>query len=124
MKTAQQNKAFVERQANRDRLLQAALPHVTFDGWTERAFVAGIKDADMEKTDFRRFFPRGVRDALDHFSDWADRQMAAALADHAIDELPIRQRVALAVRLRLMAEPGPERPRYAVFQDFLESAQR
>jgi len=88
------------RQQSRDTLLLAALPHIAFDGWTDRAFQAGIADCGMKATDFHRFFPGGARDAVVHFSDWADRQMVAALADHDIAELSIRKRVALAVRLR------------------------
>ena len=92
-----------DRQESRDTLLLAALPHITFDGWTDKAFLAGIADRGMDTSEFRRFFPGGAREAIDHFSDWADRRMAAKLADHALDELSIRGRVALAVRLRFEA---------------------
>lgn len=101
--TAIPNSDLIDREESRDRLLCAALPHITFDGWTDKAFLAGIADCGMNKADFRRFFPGGARDAIDHFSDWADRQMVAGLADHAIDELSIRRRVALAVKLRFEA---------------------
>ena len=30
-----------------DRLLQATLPHVAFDGWSERALLAGAADAGV-----------------------------------------------------------------------------
>lgn len=100
---AKPNKDPSGRRASRDRLLLAALPHIAFDGWTERAFRAGIAESGMPETDFRRFFPGGMRDAVEHFSDWADRRMAAALAEHDIDKLPVREKVALAVRLRFEA---------------------
>lgn len=102
-KTTNPNNDIPERQASCDRLLLAALPHIAFDGWTNKAFLAGIADCAMDESDFRRFFPGGMRDAIGHFSDWADRRMVASLADHALDDLPIRQRVALAVRLRFEA---------------------
>jgi ubiquinone biosynthesis protein COQ9 len=38
-----------------------------------------------------------------HFSDWADRRMLAALAHRDLAALRLRERVALAVRLRLEA---------------------
>jgi ubiquinone biosynthesis protein COQ9 len=101
--TAKPNSDTDGRGENRDRLLLAALPHVAFDGWTDKAFRAGIADCGMAATDYRRFFPGGARDAVGHFSDWADRRMADGLAGHALDDLPIRERVALAVRLRLEA---------------------
>lgn len=101
--SAKPRKASPDRRESRDRLLLAALPHIIFDGWTDKAFLAGSADRGMEASDFQRFFPGGARQAIDHFSDWADRRMVAALADHALGELPIRQRVALAVRLRFDA---------------------
>ena len=101
--TANSSSDSVDRQESRDRLLLAALPHITFDGWTDKAFLAGIADRGMEASDYRRFFPGGARDAIDHFSGWADRRMVANLADHALDELSIRKRVTLAVRLRFEA---------------------
>lgn len=84
-----------------DRLLLAILPHVAFDGWTERALAAGARDLGEAELAVARFFPGGVRDVVDQFGDWADRQMAAALARHDLTSLRLRQRVALAVRLRL-----------------------
>jgi ubiquinone biosynthesis protein COQ9 len=101
--TANPNNDSVGRRESRDRLLLAALPHITFDGWTDKAFQAGIADRGMAASDFPRFFPGGARDAIGHFSDWADRRMVASLADHAVDELSIRKRVALATRLRFEA---------------------
>jgi len=91
------------REESRDRLLLVALPHVVFDGWTEKAFQAAIADLGAAATDYRRFFPGGAREAIGHFSDWADRRMAAGLAGHALGDLPVRKRVALAVRLRFEA---------------------
>ena len=98
--TAKSSNASVDREENRDRLLLAALPHIAFDGWTDKAFLAGAANCGMGKSDCKRFFPGGAGDAIGHFSDWADRRMVACLADHTIDELSIRKRVALAVRLR------------------------
>lgn len=92
----------MDRQQERDRLLLAILPHVTFDGWTDAAFRAGAIDCGQETVAVQRFFPGGVRDVIAHFSDWADRQMVAGLIDQG-DDLRLRERVARAVRLRLEA---------------------
>ena len=91
------------RAATRDRLLLAILPHVTFDGWTDRALAAGARDAGLPEVAVDRFFPGGVKEIVAHFGDWADRRMAAALAGHDPAALRLRERVALAVRLRLEA---------------------
>jgi len=91
------------RAAERDRLLLAALPHVAFDGWGAAALRAGARDAGMTAADIRRYFPGGGRDALAAFSHWADARMAAELARHDLAGLKVRERIALAVRLRLEA---------------------
>ena len=91
------------REQSRDRLLLAVLPHVAFDGWTDRALAAGARDAGMPEIDVQRFFPGGVKEIIAHFGDWADRRMAAELARHDPAALRLRERVALAVRLRLEA---------------------
>ncbi len=89
------------RAARRERLMLAALPHVAFDGWGRAALEAGARDAGMTPTDVERYFPGGAREALEVFSDWADTQMAAALAAHDLAALRVRERIRLAVRLRL-----------------------
>lgn len=91
------------RAEHRDRLLEAILPHVAFDGWTDAALRAGATDADMEFIAVERFFPGGSREIAAYFSDWADQKMLTALASHHIDDLKLRERVTLAVRLRLEA---------------------
>ncbi|MEX2454781.1 MAG: COQ9 family protein [Rhodospirillaceae bacterium] len=91
----------LERTEARDRLLVAALPHVTFDGWTDAAFRAGARDLGLDIREVHLLFPGGAREAVAHFSDWADRRMLIALGGHDLAALRLRQRVALAVRLRL-----------------------
>ena len=91
------------REEARDRLLLASLSHVVFDGWTDAALRAGAADRGMAAVDLKRFFPGGAREMIEHFSDWADRRMLAALAGHDLAAMPVRERVALAVRLRLEA---------------------
>jgi ubiquinone biosynthesis protein COQ9 len=92
-----------ERQAQRDALLVAALPHVPFDGWGRAALEAGARDLGLERADASRFFPGQAADMVAHFSDWADRRMAAVLADTDLSEMRVRDRIALAVRTRTEA---------------------
>ena len=92
----------------RDRVLLATLPHVVFDGWTERALAAGTADAGLTPDVALRAFPGGMVEFAEHFSEYADRRMTAALERRAGTELSGRQRLALAVRLRL-EELAPHR---------------
>ena len=89
-----------DNKAIKDSIVQNALPDVPFDGWTdqvlERAAVAAGYDASMVQA----VFPRGVRDALLHFSGWVDGLMLDQLKGVDPSAMKIRERVAFAVRTR------------------------
>jgi ubiquinone biosynthesis protein COQ9 len=85
----------------RDRLIEATLIHVVFDGWTEAALVAGARDLGLGREEARLAFPDGLGEAVLHFSDYADRLMQQELAERDLAALKIRERIALAVRCRL-----------------------
>ena len=88
------------RQARRD-LLEAILPHVTFDGWTMRAMLAGAEDLGQGAAELDRHFPGGPLDVVRFFSAQADREMLKALEGQGLGAMRVRERVATAVRLRL-----------------------
>ena len=92
----------------RDRLLDAALMHVPFDGWSESSFSAAIADAGVDETLARALFPRGAVDlALAHHAR-GDRVMLDRLAGADLSDMRFRDRIAAAVRFRLQAEPDRE----------------
>lgn len=93
-----------------DRLLEAALPHIPFDGWTRDAFAAGASEAGLDIGDIDLAFRRLPDDGLDHFADWADRNMLEALrGDPAFPEARTRDKIAMGVRKRLESmEPHRE----------------
>ncbi len=93
----------MDREAARDKLLLATLPHVAFDGWCGAALAAGAADAGMAESDVQRFFPGGAGDMVAHFSAWADASMTDGLAGRDLTGMRTRARVALALRLRLEA---------------------
>ena len=94
------------REEQRDRLLEAALVHIPFDGWSRRSLFAGAADLGLEPGVARRLFPRAGDDMLVHVERWADRQMLARLGP--LDDLRVRERIAKLVRTRLEAL-GPHR---------------
>ncbi len=87
----------------RQDILEAALRNVAFDGWSERALHQGAEDAGATPEVGARAFPRGVVDLVDAFSEWADRTMIETLAGRDVSDLRTREKVALAIRLRLEA---------------------
>lgn len=98
-----------------DRLLVAALGHVAFDGWGEKAVLTAAEETGIGADAARRAFPRGAASLIAYHSAWADRRMEQGLLDVGLKGLGVRQRVAAAVRLRLQQnEPHREAIRAAV----------
>jgi ubiquinone biosynthesis protein COQ9 len=92
-----------DRLVQKDKILQAILPHVAFDGWTDAAMESGARDFGVNKSKIDRLFPGGAREIVGHFGDWADREMLAALGELDLVSMKLRDRVSLAVRVRLSA---------------------
>lgn len=84
-------------------LLAAALPHVAFDGWTQGALRRAARELDLPAAEAERAFPGGAREMLTFFIAETDRRMLADLAAHDLAAMKVRERITLAVRLRLGA---------------------
>lgn len=84
-----------------ERLLDAILPHVPFDGWSDTALRAAVGDCGLDPALARALFPRGGVDLALAWHRRGDAAMVAALAGQNLQALKFRDRVALAVRLRL-----------------------
>lgn len=93
--------ALRERQEQRDRILEAALQHAAFDGWSTRTLLAAADDAGIDRATARRLFPQGGDSLLAWLDDWADRRMLEACPADELQRLSIRRRVARLVRARL-----------------------
>lgn len=102
-------------QTIKDQIIETALPDVAFDGWTDELLKRAARNAGYDADIVRAVFPKGVRDALIHFSGWADRRMLDALKAANPVFLRMRERVALGVRLRFeILEPFREAERLAI----------
>ena len=86
-----------------ERLMDAALPHVPFDGWGEAALLAGARDLGIERGLALNAFPGGAIEMIEFHSRLADRRMVQAYESAGMTGLKLREKVALAVRLRLSA---------------------
>jgi len=105
----------VERQSQRDRILEAALLHIPFEGWNRRALLAGSADIGIDAATAKRLFPRGGDDLLAHLDVWTDRRLVLAVDQEAIDRLRMRERIARLVRMRLeILSPHREAVRRAI----------
>ncbi len=85
----------------KDRLIDAALPHVAFDGWSEATFRNAVSDAGISPAQGRAAFPRGAVDMAVAFHRRGDEAMAARLRAEDLSEMRFRDKVAHAVRVRL-----------------------
>ena len=96
-----------------DRLLDAALPHVAFDGWSEAAFVAGCEEAGFSLAEGKGIAPRGAVDLAMALHRRGDQAMVLKLAETDLSEMRFRDRVALALRYRVEAMEDREAVRRA-----------
>jgi ubiquinone biosynthesis protein COQ9 len=88
----------------RAQVLDAALAHVPFEGWTVKALMDGAEGAGLERALALEAFPGGVASALEFAAQRADRAMVEALGNIDLKSMRIRDRIAAAVRARI--EPG------------------
>ncbi len=88
-------------QAAKTRLLEAALPHVPFDGWSDATLKAAIADSQTAPGLARALFPRGGVDLALAYHRQGDAQMGEALQATDLAALRFRDRIATAIKLRL-----------------------
>jgi ubiquinone biosynthesis protein COQ9 len=101
--------------ALRAALIEAALPHIPFDGFTDKLLARAAKEAGASKDDVPRLFPDGARSLLEAYSENVDGEMEKRLAKLKLSTMPVRKRIATAVRTRLaVLKPHKEAARRAV----------
>jgi ubiquinone biosynthesis protein COQ9 len=99
-------KAPHDREALREKLLTETMAHVPFDGWTRTAFDRGIEDTGADRALALNAFPRGIGEMIEYFHRLTDRRMVAELEKRDLASLKLRQKVALALRLRFEINAG------------------
>jgi ubiquinone biosynthesis protein COQ9 len=91
-----------------DSVLDAALMHVPFDGWSEAAYRAAVTDAGVDPALARALLPRGSVDLALAYHRRGDAAMVARMQAQAPGERRMRDRIADAVRFRLEAAEDKE----------------
>jgi len=87
--------------AIRARVVGAALPHVVFDGWTDRTLAQAVEETGVDPALSRLAFPRGGVDLALAWHDAMDAELVRRLAGEDLLGLRFRDRVAHAIALRL-----------------------
>ncbi len=85
----------------REKLLDAALNHVPFDGWSQATLDAACADTGIDPQEARALFPRGPVDLALAYHQRGDDAMVARMAATDMTGMRYRDRIALGVRLRL-----------------------
>lgn len=85
----------------RPRLIEAMLPNVAFDGWSNAALAAAAASIGIANDRARLVFPRGDIDMVEAYIENADREMVAELERRGVKEMKIRDRITAAITVRL-----------------------
>src|ERR1051325_11501840 len=87
--------------AEKRNVLAAALRHAVFDGWGGGTLARAVADCGYDASMAARAFPGGTTELIDFHAAEGDRKLVAALAEHDLAAMRIRERIAFAVRTRL-----------------------
>jgi len=89
----------------RDRLIEAMLPDVAFDGWSQAAVRRAARRHGIAPEEATALFPRGAPDLVAGFSRWIDRRLFDRLevAPLALPSVSSRIKLALNLRLEIVA---------------------
>lgn len=96
-------------------VLAAALPHVPFDGWSERTFHTAVQDAGVDAGLTLLAFPHGVMDLLDTFWGSKDQDLAQEIARRGLHNTHLSQRISEALKIYIaLLRPHREAVRRAL----------
>lgn len=91
-----------------EQVLDAALPHVAFDGWAEATFKAAYEDAGIEAGLARAACPRGAVDLAIAYHRRGDALMLERFAREDLSGLRYSEKITALVRFRLEAVDDKE----------------
>ncbi|NOR31098.1 MAG: COQ9 family protein [Sulfitobacter sp.] len=92
----------------KDQLLDAALMHVPFDGWSDTTFQAAIADTGVDSTVANAVCPRGSVDLAVAYHKRGDALMIDRMTSEDLTEMKYRDKIAAMVRFRLEAVTDKE----------------
>ena len=101
------------RDPDLDRLTDAILAHVPFDGWSPTAFRRAVADSGLLPARARSLAPRGAIDLAAAEHRRGDDRMAERMRSADLSGIRYREKVAFAVRARLDAVSDREAARRA-----------
>ena len=104
----------LDSEALKRAVLDAALKHVAFDGFTDKTLSRAASEAGVDKRLLPRLFPEGPLSLVEFYSAEADGEMERRLAALDLGAMKVRERIAIAVKTRLaVLKPHKEAARRA-----------
>ncbi|MDJ1006464.1 MAG: COQ9 family protein [Paracoccaceae bacterium] len=97
----------------KEKLLDAALPHVAFDGWSPKVFRTAVEEVGADRGLAEAACPRGAVDLALAYHDRGDALMRAGLKTAEFADLRFRDKVAEALWIRLEVIDDKEAARRA-----------
>lgn len=82
-------------------VLNAALPHIPFDGWGEETLRRAAKEAGLNPEMVALYFPQDALDAIIFHHQQADAAMAEAIRNLPLATMRVPQKIKEAVMIRL-----------------------
>jgi len=92
----------------KQQLLDAALIHVVFDGWSDVTFRSAVEDSGIDPSLAKSVFPRGALDMAIAFHKAGDAAMIERLRGTDLGDMRFRDKVMAAVRFRIEAVEDKE----------------
>ena len=98
----------------REKLLEAALEHVPFDGWSRTTLRKAAEDCEIDAGMAELAFPK-VLDLVMHFVGTTDATMLERITALPLDDMKVREKITAAVWARLeVLTPHREAERRAI----------
>ena len=97
----------------RTLLLNAALEHVPFEGWSRKALHQAADELEISHDIADTYFKKGGKELVDSYAKFCDEKMIASAEKIDLTTLKIREKITYLVRARLEAE-----------KPFIEAARR
>ena len=92
----------------KQQLLDAALIHVAFDGWSDATYHAAVKDTEIDADAARLACPRGAVDLAIAYHTLGDEAMLERYAREDLSDLRYSEKITALVRFRLEAVTDKE----------------
>jgi ubiquinone biosynthesis protein COQ9 len=88
----------------RESILQATLPHIAYDGWSDVSFKRAADELKIDKGIIDLAFPNGAIEMIEDYAQQCDLRMLEIIKNPDFHSLKIREKITKLVRTRIEIE--------------------